>query len=103
MDAASLPATGFTLAHFTGLEAQRWDVLSFRTPAATAAATLDASVPSADRDAMVAGGCTFLVGGAIDNPSGELRRDERLRARDARRVPALHSRRHRLRPLLEPG
>lgn len=71
VDAASLPATGFTLAHFTGLEAQRWDVLSFRTPAATAAAMLDASVPSADRDAMVAGGCAFLVGGAIDNASGE--------------------------------
>lgn len=71
VDLESLPATGFTLAHFAGLEAQRWDVLTYRTPAASAAARLDASVPAADRDAMVAAGCTFLIGGAIDNPSGQ--------------------------------
>lgn len=71
LDLASLPATGFPLASFEGLSTGVWDVVEFETPVATATATRDPSVSQADFDAMVAGGCTYLIAGTITATDGE--------------------------------
>lgn len=71
IDLASLPASGTELATFGPIDAARWDLLGFATPAATAAAVRDESVPAVDYEAMIAGGCTYLVRGAITSPTGQ--------------------------------
>ena len=71
IDLTALPATGFELAAFEGIPTGDYDMVEFETPAATAAAIRHESVSQADFDAMVAGGCTYLIAGSITNPEGE--------------------------------
>jgi hypothetical protein len=71
IDLTALPATGFELAAFEGIPTGDYDMVEFETPAATAAAIRHESVSQADFDAMVAGGCTYLIAGSITNPAGE--------------------------------
>ncbi len=71
VDLRSLPTSGFTLASFTALEATRWDVIGFTTPATTSTSTRDATVSSTDFDAMSAGGCTFLIAGALTSDTSQ--------------------------------
>lgn len=71
VDLTSLPATGFELASFEAIPTGDYDVVEFETPAASATAIRHESVPQADFDAMVAGGCTYLIAGTITSPTGE--------------------------------
>jgi hypothetical protein len=63
IDLRSVPATGTVTATFEDVVADRFDVVGFELPVATAAATRDASVPQADFDTMVADGLSQWVSG----------------------------------------
>lgn len=65
VDLRTLPSSGFALTRFDALEATRWDVIGFATPAASAASMRDASVSEAELAEMIAGGCSYVVAGAI--------------------------------------
>lgn len=71
IDLTTVSASGAPLARFEGLATGVWDVVEFETPITTASATRDPSVPQADFDAMVAGGCTYLIAGTLSAPAGE--------------------------------
>jgi hypothetical protein len=71
VDLKSLPPTGFPLARFEGVSAERWDEFSYELAAASATATRDPSVSQADFDEMVAGGLTYLVEGTLTKSDGE--------------------------------
>jgi hypothetical protein len=71
IDLATLPASGTELTRFDDLAAVRWDRLGYSTPAATADAIRDPSVSAADFDAMVAGGCSYLISGTVSSPTGQ--------------------------------
>lgn len=78
LDLRTLPASGFALDALDGLAAARWDVIGYATPAASASATRDASVSQSDFDEMVAGGCSFLVAGAVTEEASGRAVDFRL-------------------------
>jgi hypothetical protein len=71
VDLKALPPTGFLLARFEGVTAQRWNEFSYELAAASATATRDPSVSQADFDEMVAGGLTYLVEGTLTKSDGE--------------------------------
>jgi len=71
VDMTSLPPTGFQLARFENVSAERWDEFGYEIVAASAAATRDPSVTQADYDEMVAGGLTYLIEGTMTKSDGE--------------------------------
>jgi len=71
VDLQALPPTGFLLARFEGVSAERWDEFSYELAAASATSTRDASVSQADFDEMVAGGLSYLVEGTLTKTGGE--------------------------------
>ncbi len=71
VDLKALPPTGFLLARFEGVSAERWDEFSYELAAASATSTRDASVSQADFDEMVAGGLSYLVEGTLTKMGGE--------------------------------
>ena len=71
VDLKALPPTGFLLARFEGVSAERWDEFSYELAAASATSTRDASVSQADFDEMVAGGLTYLIEGTLTKTGGE--------------------------------
>src|SRR5262249_25496197 len=58
------------IASFSALDAARWDVVGFETPAASATAMRDASVTQAELDEMAAGDCTYLLAGVLTSAAG---------------------------------
>lgn len=71
VDMTSLPPTGFPLARFEGVAAERWDEFSYEVVAASASSTKDAGVSQPDFDEMVAGGLTYLIEGTLTKSDGE--------------------------------
>lgn len=71
VDLASVGEDGLRLASFEDIAVGRWDDVAFETPAASATAVRDPGVSQADFDEMVAGGCTYLIEGALTSPTGQ--------------------------------
>ncbi len=65
IDLVQAPPGGSALTSFAGLDAARWDRVSYALVAPTVDATRDANVGQPDFDAMVAGGCSYLIEGTI--------------------------------------
>jgi hypothetical protein len=63
LDLKSVPATGLVTATFMDASAERFDVVGYDLPVATAAAMKDASVPQADFDHMVTAGLSQWISG----------------------------------------
>lgn len=70
IDLVQLPTSGFTLLELSGLAAKRWDRVSYALRAPDGNAVVHSSVSDADRDAMIAGGCTYLIAGTISPAPG---------------------------------
>jgi hypothetical protein len=70
VDMMTLPPSGFALAHFENLTAQRWSFFAYETGSA-AGGLRDESVEQADFDEMAANGWTYLVEGTLTHPEGE--------------------------------
>ena len=64
VDLTAVP-TGVTLTRFSGIDAGRWDRVSYEATPPTEAATRDGSVDPEDFDDMVANGWTHLVEGTL--------------------------------------
>jgi hypothetical protein len=71
VDLASVSEDGFALTSFDGIATGRWDGVEFETAAPGADAIRDASVTQAELDEMIAGGCSYLIEGALSSPTGQ--------------------------------
>lgn len=70
VDLAQL-ATGRRAALFEGVPAGAWPELFYSTTLVTAETARDETVSQADFDRMVAEGCTYLMRGTLESPSGQ--------------------------------
>jgi len=71
VDLKALSAAGTTLVDEPSMPSGRWDHVSYSLVVPDASSVLAAGVSEVDRNAMIAGGCTYLVAGSITNPSGQ--------------------------------
>lgn len=71
VDLAALASGSAPLVGESSIPAGRWDHVSYSLVVPDATTELDPSVSEADRDAMIDGGCTYLVEGTMTNPAGQ--------------------------------
>lgn len=71
VDLAQVSEVGLPLATFERVPAGLWPEVFFSISSATADTQRHASVAAADLDRMIAGGCTYLIAGAMSHPSGQ--------------------------------
>lgn len=71
VDLAAITDASLPLDTFPAMTTARWDVLGYEALTPRATDTRHDSVSQSDFDAMVAGGCTYLVTGTIARADGE--------------------------------
>lgn len=71
VDLRALSASGFVVFDEPSMPAGRWDLVGYSLVTPDASAVVDPNVSGADRDAMVAGGCTYLIEGTLTKAGGQ--------------------------------